>query len=244
MRLFRHGHETVTFGQGRHLPGPTPDEPVNVPASLTREAHVRVGPAGDEFLALVSADGRRWLVPQLRDVPVERLVSDGPEARLLPGPVREMTPQWREWMRRRHGPWLGGLGAVVALGGVIAIGAGPYAPGLIPYILGVTSVPSIALALTWLRRRLRDGVLWREGEEVHAILFEERWENRTRAYTLAFRYRDVEYRVRARVPATHAVQRVSSPPDAPAVTNRVVILVDPVRPKRWVPVPTAVVERA
>ncbi len=239
MRLFRLGRELHTHGGGLHVRVTHEGFEMNVAPPADRSSLIRVGATGGELTLLASDDLSSHFFPQLRDVPVERLTRDEMIVAVLEAPVRRMRPAWREWLRRKYRGFLIAMSLVAGVAGItlLAVGAGAGAGTPFWIVAGVAGGLELILALAWMRRFWRDIVLWREGDEVHAVVLHESWENNYRTYTLGFTHRQAERRATLRVPDAFSLLRVPSPPDAPAVTNRAVVLVDPAFPRRWAAVP-------
>ena len=191
------------------------------------------------LVVLASPDLKRFMFPELLDVPVARLVSDEQMVRCLPVPVRSTSAEWNSWLRRKYRKPRMACFSLAFLGGT---GAWCSAWAGFPlwlllaslFLLGVL----VFVFLAFLGGYWRDRILWREGEEVHAVLLSSKMESDAWIYTYTYPYGNTEYRGHEHLhPGTQAWQ-VTPPKGAPAVTPRVIVLVDPYRPKRCTLVPS------
>ncbi len=243
MCLFRGGTETVSQGAGDDLQlqlsseGPT--RSLRPPADPWRHVLVRPpeGPRG--YVALVSRTLRWSFFPELRDIPVGRLTRDEEIRCLLPETPRATPEAWKAWLRdkyasHRYGVWVFGV-----VSGVLAaiLGAAGHLGDPVAFLLAIPLVPGLALGLFWLRGYWRDRVLWLDGEELHGVLLETTTRSERIVYDVSYSSNGHEFARRASVPSAWEAWITDSPRSAPAVTRRVVLLVDPVRPTRWTPVP-------
>lgn len=156
-----------------------------------------------------------------------------PENPLLPPPDREERPEWERWLRSKYPP-LGFLLRIV-LTGVLACGI-PLAAFLwveavvLVLLLGAYGVVVILLARA--RGLRRDRLLWRRGREVHAAPLEAKTTGNVRQYEAVFEFDGDCYRLRQRMPIEGDAMR--------AKDRRLVLLVDPLNPKRATVVPKGV----
>ncbi|MBI2932364.1 MAG: hypothetical protein HYY16_12000 [Planctomycetes bacterium] len=239
MSLLRHGIERVTFNRGTEVRVTHEGFSVAIQPPPDREKHIRVGPRGEELVVLARPDFSALLFPQVVDVPVERLVGAELLVPLLPSPVRPPNPHWSAWLRAEYRVIPAFMAVLAFAAGAMLIATATnlgFRSGFWA-VLGAAALGEIALLLAWMRGYWRDTVLWREGDEVHAVVLDERWENGRRRYSIAFSYRGRENRGQRTLPEAFAALRTRNPEDAPAVTERAVVLVDPARPARWTLVP-------
>lgn len=243
--LLRHGVELVTRGSGAELSVFHGDLRRTLEPPGSRENLIRVGEPAEVrgFLVLASPDLSRHFFPDLRDVPAERLVRGEEIEPRLPLPVRSMTPEWKMWMRRQCLVYRT-LAILISL---------PIATGILVLVLaggsptpwGVTGIASAAegvIILAWLRRYWRTGVLWREGEEIHAVVLKRQADTKGVLHCeVTYTYRGKEFGRAVRVPVDLSLCEAPSPRGAAAVTPRVVLLIDPYAPKRWTWVPISAV---
>lgn len=238
MRLFRTGVESVGERAGGMLRLRLGDRTARIELPRSTEKYVQVPGRGENYLVLVSGDLKRRLFPELRDVPVRALAVDEGIVRRLPPPVRSTSVAWNGWLKERYRlarGWAWALGTVLVLGVGIAACAG-FPMALLIVAGGLLAIESI-LVLSWMRLYWRDRVLWREGEEIHAVLVETQEQREWLLYHFVYGFRDREYKRRQRWKADVGAWLVESPRGAPAVTPRIVVLVDPYRPERCTLVP-------
>lgn len=243
MGLLRGGTETVSRGTGSDLQlqlapdGPT--RSLRLPADPSRHVLVRPpeGPRG--YVALASRTLRWSFFPELRDVPVGRLTRDEEIRCLLPEAPRATPEAWKAWLRQKYAAFRQGVWVAGGVGGVLAaiLGAAGRLGDPVALFLAIPVVPGLALGLFWLRGYWRDRVLWLDGEEVHGVLLETTTRSERIVFDVSYSSRGHEFARRASVPYAWAAWLTDSPRSAPAVTRRVVLLVDPTRPARWTPVP-------
>lgn len=239
MWLLRNGIELETYARGHHLRTSTDGPNVTLKPPIHREALIRVGPGGEELIVLATPTLSRSFFPHLIDVPVQNLAHEELIVPLLEPPVRRPHPGWHAWIRRKQRLWPITM-VVVAIPALVLTWAA-FAMSKTSTTFWISAGASVlvesVLLLAWMRAYWRDVVLWREGEEVHAIILEERWEQGLHSFDVAFSYRSSEHRGRRTMPQPSSALTTQSPSDAPAVTHRVVVLVDPLRPERWSIVP-------
>jgi len=243
MRLMVNGIEVVATGGGFQYRVAVGSRAADFRTPPRTDTLIRTGPAGQEVVVLAAADLSCVMFPHLQDVEVVRLVYDELTVPLLPAPVRTHNPAWRAWMRHRCRGFPILMGVATVLGALVALivaGKEGITAAFWLTAAGTAFVDGLLL-LGWLRRHWCEHVLWREGEEVHAVVLDRSWENGATLYTLGFSYRGSERTRRIRIPDAFDALVVGSPGGSPAVTTRVAVLVDPARPERWSVVPTTCV---
>lgn len=241
MRLLANGVELVTQGMGREarishegrtIPIRTPADPEN-----HIQQRAEVGPRG--LVVLASPDLSRHYFPRLIDVPLDRLIGAArPIEARLPLPPRLPQPGWDRGSHAGISSLMATAIFLVLMGIVLLAGMMAKRGFPIPEIVASIAGPGAALLLAgWAWRRGRRRRLWREGQELHAVILQETAEKRARRYDLAWTARDEELRGSARLPRGVGPWEPPAPGDDPAVVRRAVILVDPERPQRWTIVP-------
>ncbi len=245
MRLLRHGIELLTHGGGRFvgIPGTIYQRQTQLPAAWSH--FIRVGPAGGEFVVLASRNLKSLLFPRQDDLPVERLVREEDIVPLLQSPIRDRSSDWMRWIRRKYRPARIStvlVAMITALVTLVTLCAGASSATVVT-LSGVGGSLALLLFLAWMRGHWRDRVLWRDGDEVHAVVLRETWAQRVRTLAIGFSYHSREYGGQVRMSDEFTVLRADSPPSAPAVTERAVVLVDPLKPGRWAIVPSTCASR-
>lgn len=238
MRLFLTGVELIGERTGGMLRLRLGDLTVRIELPRSTEKYVRIPGRGERFLVLASGDLKRRVFPELRDVPIRTLAVDEGIVRRLPPPVRSPSAAWNGWLKERYRlarGWAWALGVFLVL--VFGIAACAGFPMALLVVAGGLGVIDSILILAWMRLYWRDRVLWREGEEIHAVLVETREQKEWLFYDFVYSFRDREYKKRQRWKADVGAWLVESPRGAPAVTPRIVVLVDPYRPERCTLVP-------
>jgi hypothetical protein len=148
----------------------------------------------------------------------------------LPKPERESTAQWERWLRIKY-PSLGYL-LGLTFGGAAVLALPALAVGFheISMLLGLHAIfGAWTVLLASGRGHRRDRLLWRRGEERHAVARVARRDGNIRRYDVAFEFGGTVYTLRQRIPI-----------EGEALTTRkdhVVVLVDPLRPTRAMVVP-------
>lgn len=240
MRLLRNGIELVTQGTGFEVRVTHGDRSVVLrpPSASHRLIPVEGSTGLGGYVVLASANLRRSFFPSVSDLPIHRLLGEERVVRRLPVPVRATNSRWNEWLRRKYGSLRGAcviltLSVAIGTGFALGLGSGPVLWGVDAILIAVDSV----LVLLWLRRYWRDRILWREGEEFHAILLETKEQGSSCHYSYAYHFGGYDFRRAEHLPSDVPAWRVESPPGASAVTERVILLVDPNRPERCALIP-------
>lgn len=241
MGLLRTGIELVTRGTAEEVRIVAGERETRVRFPRSLKYLVQVGESGRVrgVVVLASPDLKRFVFPTLEDVPVEKIVRGEETQPVLPPPVRPGNDAWKNWLKRKHSTSkgltgiLGGIAAILMIVGAF-VGIGPLIGGLV-----VTAVFGFAL-LIHLRNYWRDRVLWREGEELHAVVLHQQEVKSIIHCRFSYSYGNREYRGSEHLPSADAPRTVPSPEGAAAVADRVVILVDPYRPTRCVIVPVSI----
>lgn len=240
MRLLRIGMEFTAQGAGGEVrisqEGRTAS--VRIPESVQSLIAVPNRNRLPAYVVLLSPDLRHWFFPQLLDVPVERLVGEEQGPRRLPDPTRAIDKKWDDWSNSRLTvpkvfSWIFGIPFGACLLGLLCSGFGP-GWAVAAFLFGGFELLSL---LVWQSRRWRNRYLWREGDEVHAVLMNRHTHKGQTHYRYEYVYRGREFKGGDSWEARHEVLEVPSPAGAPAVTKRVVILVDPYDPRRSILVP-------
>jgi hypothetical protein len=233
MRLLSSGVELRVNGDGRLLHG-SRDRTVRLPHPRENYARLRSG----AFVALADPDLSRIFLPELRDVPLDRLLENIPAASLvLPTAPRAPRAAWERWIRRRNSGIGWTLGITVffglcGLGGLLLSGsAGGVA------ITAVACVVGALLLLHWRRDVARLRSLWQQGREIHAAVLRTNVVKGTVGYELASVDGGRELRFTASLPRNVALWEIPGEKGGRVPLRRVVVLVDPDRPLRGAVVP-------
>ncbi len=233
MRLLISGVELRVHGDGR-LVHESRSRTVRLPHPHENYARLRSG----AFVALADPDLSRIFLPELRDVPLDRLLENIPAAPLvLPAAPREPRAAWERWIRRRNSGigWTLGITAffgLCGLGGLLfSGGAGGVA------ISAVACVVGAILLLHWRRDVARLRSLWKEGREVHAAVLRTTFVKGTVGYEVAAVEGGRELRLTASLASNVALWEVPVEKGGRVALRRVVVLVDPDRPLRCAVVP-------
>lgn len=190
-------------------------------------------------LVLGAPDGSSFFYPTLSDVPVESLVGHEAPSSWLgrpPRPPSEAWAAWSAWRRRPTRISMIAAGVLAAVGAALSFSLRP--PNDFWIFFAVPLAAGALFILVWMKQYWRDRVLWKEGFEIQAVLLKQDIRRGARGYRVGYTYHGHEFQHVQWLPLGRAPRLLESPPDAPAVTTRALILIDPHRPDRWSLVPS------
>jgi hypothetical protein len=142
----------------------------------------------------------------------------------LPRPPRDPAP-WEAWLRRKYPPIRFLLGPPLGLSILVAVGAVALHGPEVVVALGVhQALLAWTVIFASVRGRRRDRALWERGEERHAEVLDAKRKGNVLRYEVGYEFGGETFTLRQRMPVEGEAQR--------GPKNRIVVLVDPLRPRR------------